>query len=85
MYKGYKRKVIVVRDTDSSLFESAYFLLRDGGEDFSVKDMVKEASRIIRDKSEEEKCPVSVKKFFTFSVGCAITSVIFTLVVIFLA
>ena len=85
MYKGYKRKVVVVRDTKSSLFESAYFVLRENSEGHSVSDMMKEASKIIKEKTAEDECPAYLKKFFSFSLGCAICSVIFTVIVIFLA
>ena len=83
MYKGYKRKVVVVRDTKSSLFESAYFVLRENSESHSVSDMMKEASKIIKEKTAEDECPVYLKKFFSFSLGCAVSSVCFTAIVIF--
>ena len=83
MYKGYKRRVVVIRDTKSSLFESAYFVLRENTESHSVRDMITEASKIIKEKTAEDECPAYLKKFFSFSLGCAISSVFFTAVVIF--
>lgn len=85
VYKGYKRKVVVVRNTESSLFESAYFVLREGADKHAIRDMLKEASRIIKEKTAEDECPTVLKRFFSFSLGCAICSVIFTVIVIFLA
>ena len=85
MYKGYKRKVVVVRDTGSALFESAYFVIRENADGHSMRDMIKEASRIIKEKTAEDECPNSLKRFFSFSLGCAICSVTFTVIVLFLA
>lgn len=83
MYKGYKRRVVVIRDTKSGLFESAYFVLRENTDNHSVRDMIKEASKIIKEKTAEDECPAYLKKFFSFSLGCAVCSVLFTAVVIF--
>ncbi|MBE6607280.1 MAG: hypothetical protein E7633_01805 [Ruminococcaceae bacterium] len=83
MYKGYRRRVVVIRDTKSSLFESAYFVLRENTDKHSIRDMIKEASKIIREKTAEDECPASLKRFFSFSLGCAICSVLFTVIVIF--
>lgn len=81
MYKGYKRKVIVVKDTGSRLFDSAYFVVRDGVGEEKITDMVSEASRIINEKAERERCPVALKRFFSFLLGAAVASVIFATVV----
>ena len=83
MYKGYKRRVVVGRDTKSGLFESAYFVLRENTDNHSVKDMLEEASRIIKEKTAEDECPAYLKKIFAFSLGGAVCSVIFTAAVIF--
>lgn len=83
MYKGYKRRVVVIRDTKSGLFESAYFVLRENTENHSVRDMIKEASKIIKEKTAEDECPSYLKRFFSFSLGCALCSVTFTVIVIF--
>jgi hypothetical protein len=45
--------------------------------------MMKEASKIIKEKTAEDECPAYLKKFFSFSLGCAVCSVFFTAVVIF--
>ncbi len=84
MYKGYKRKVIVVKDTGSRLFDSAYFIVREGADEGGIKDMVEEASRIINEKTAENACPNSYKRFFSFSLGAAFCSVIFAAMVLLL-
>ena len=83
MYKGYRRRVVVVRDTKSSLFESAYFVLRENTDNHSIRDMISEAKKIVKEKTVEDECPAYMKRFFSFSLGCAVCSVIFTAVVIF--
>lgn len=85
MYKGYKRKVVVVRETGSSLFESAYFVMRENSDKHSMRDMIKEASRIIKEKTAEDECPPSLRRFFSFSLGCAVCSVTFTVIILLLS
>lgn len=47
MIKGAQKKMIVVKTTDSKLFEEAYFVLRREAENDTCCDMVAEANRII--------------------------------------
>ena len=49
MIKGCKKNVVYVRNTDSELFEEAYFILSDDFEQSptSEPDMLAEANRII--------------------------------------
>ena len=49
MIKGCQRKIILVEGAESSLFETAYFVLRKGAEtqEKSHSDIMKEANRII--------------------------------------
>ncbi len=84
MYKGYKRKVIVVKDANSRLFDSAYFVVREDAGEHGIHDMVEEASRIINEKIVKETCPVSCKRFFAFSLGAAFCSVLFAATVLLL-
>ncbi len=85
MYKGYKRRVIVVKETGSRLFDAAYFVVRDGMPEDSIQDMVEEASRIINSKISEESCPASYKRLLAFSLGVALASVIFAATVLVLS
>ena len=48
MLKGAQKKMIVIKTSDSQIFEEAYFMVR-GGVDKSQPDMVSEANRIIED------------------------------------
>ena len=49
MIKGCQRKIILVQGAESSLFETAYFVLRKSAEskETSHSDIMKEANRII--------------------------------------
>ena len=56
MLKGYQRKLVMIRTKDSSIFESAFFILRSttpreerGG------DMITEANRILEDNDKKKK------------------------------
>ena len=84
MYKGYKRKVIVVKDANSRVFDSAYFVMRDDAEGHSINDMVQEASRIISQKMLEDTRPLPQKRFLSFLLGVAFCSVLFTVLVLLL-
>ncbi len=84
MYKGYKRKVIVVKDANSRLFDSAYFVVREDAGEQGIHDMVEEAARIINEKIEQETCPSSCKRFLAFSLGGAFCSLLFTALVLLL-
>jgi hypothetical protein len=48
MIKGAQKKMIVLKTSDSAVFEEAYFVLRRESRDFD-EDMVREANRIIED------------------------------------
>lgn len=47
MIKGCSRKVVVVKNTDSDLFEEAYFILKPSADAFENADFLAEAKRII--------------------------------------
>ena len=49
MIKGCKREIILINGSESSLFESAYFVLRSDASNGGAhhEDMVREANRII--------------------------------------
>lgn len=51
MLKGCQRKIIVMKNTGSNIFEEAYFVLRENAvkAHLSEIDMIEEANRIIRE------------------------------------
>ena len=48
MYTGTERKVIVIKNTGNSIFESAYFILKDDLQDVKESEMVREANNILK-------------------------------------
>lgn len=48
MYTGTEKKAIVIKNTDNSIFEAAYFILKDDFSDIKETEMVKEANRILK-------------------------------------
>ena len=54
MLKGAQKKMIVVKTSDSEIFEEAYFVVK-GGVERSQPDMVSEANRIIDGCSERRR------------------------------
>lgn len=48
MYTGTEKKAIVIKNTENSIFESAYFILKDDLSDVKESDMIKEANKILK-------------------------------------
>ena len=76
MFKGYKRRVIVVKDTGSKMFDCAYFVLNENVSGEGVNDMVKEAVSIIEAGRQKDYHPSFAKGFFAFSLGLASASLL---------
>ncbi|MBQ8380285.1 MAG: hypothetical protein IJY18_00165 [Clostridia bacterium] len=53
--RGYQKKVVYLKDTGSSLFEEAYFIIKEDGRigDVVEADLVKEANRIVEEHSHK--------------------------------
>ncbi len=49
--KGCARRMVVLRGVGGSVFETAYFIVKEGADEVSNSDMMREANRII-----EENC-----------------------------
>lgn len=54
MLKGAQKKMIVIKTSDSEIFEEAYFVVK-GGVERSQPDMVSEANRIIEGCGEKRR------------------------------
>lgn len=61
MLKGAQKKMYVVKMGEDSLFEEAYFVLKKENATVQGKDMVSEATRIIR-QSAGQHTPEAPKK-----------------------
>ena len=56
MLKGCNKRVVYMKNTDSDMFEEAYFIVRAKHTPHSSeRDMVAEAERIIRESATEKK------------------------------
>ena len=56
MVKGNQRRVIHLKNTDSGIFEEAYFILReDDSPSLTEQSMIKEANRIIEENSKGDE------------------------------
>lgn len=83
MFKGYKRRVIVLKDTGSKLFDSAYFIVNENVSGEGINDMVKEATRIIGEKDPSGHRIRSAGGFFAFSLGLASASLLLAAATLF--
>ena len=69
MLKGYQRKLIMIRTRESSVFESAFFILRGTSSTCAVSgEMITEANKII------EECNLLRKKTKELGVKHILTS-----------
>ncbi|MBR6644436.1 MAG: hypothetical protein IKL21_01555 [Clostridia bacterium] len=57
MLKGTQRKVIVLKDTQSGIFDEAYFIVKKSADskNLTTNDMVMEAERIIKLSASGER------------------------------
>ncbi len=64
MLKGCQRKIIMLKETGSDIFEEAYFVLRSDADverSLSELDMVSEAQRIVEANSLSLTCSAALK------------------------
>lgn len=56
--RGYQKRVFYLKNTGSSIFEEAFFLVRGEEESrpLSESDMIVEANRIIEESLDAEEC-----------------------------
>ncbi len=59
MLKGVQRKLIMLQIRESDLFETAYFVLRENGQNrpHDRNEMLNEANRILEENSHSRKRP----------------------------
>ena len=67
MVKGCQRRIIQIKDTGSDMFTEAYFVLSDAACHREETDIVKEATRLIEEGTEESPRPFG--KRFSMLVG----------------
>ncbi len=79
MIMGCEKRVIVVKDTGSDIFDEAYFIVSKNAADTGHNDFLFEANRIIASKSVERL--KRRKRLFSFLLVpiCFLSGVAFTL------
>ena len=85
--RGYQKRVIYLKNMDSSVFEEAYFVIKPGYEKKEKTkekepDFIKEANRIIEQSvglNEKKKGAIGLKETAIFVTGFLISSIIFLL------
>lgn len=80
-----RRKMVILRNTNSPIFEEAYLILRDDKDDEESVDLLDEANKLLNSRTFrvcEKKRSASAIWFF---VGCALTlAVLLPICLIFL-
>lgn len=83
MLKGAQKKVIIVKDTQSGIFDEAYFIVKNSADhrNLTKHDMVSEAQRIISgsviNSDEKTKKPEKYLRPLWFFIGMLCSSLIF--------
>lgn len=93
MYTGTSKKAIVIKNTENSIFEAAYFILKDNAKDIKESEMVREANKILKNNliggyffPEDNKAEKKKKKsgVFSFWTGVLVSLLICTVVFLFI-
>lgn len=87
VYKGCEKRMIMIKNTGSELFEEAYFILNNKkASRITEYDMVKEANRIVANNSytsigeEKQKSPLFIYLIGLFS-GIGLTGLTMTFII----
>lgn len=69
MVRGCQKKIIYLKNTDSGVFDEAYFLVSDSalGKDMDERDMIAEANRILDECIFNEERKSTKIKIFDFA------------------
>ena len=68
MVRGCQKKIIYLKNTDSGVFDEAYFLVSDSalGKEMDERDMIAEANRILDECIFNEEIKSTKRKFSDF-------------------
>lgn len=69
--RGCQRKIILLKGTDSQIFDEAYFLLRRGAETFGNAEIIREAERIVNRNTTRRRRRVTRRDGIAFVLGIA--------------
>ena len=68
--KGYERKIIMLKGTDSEIFDEAYFLIRRDFKEEKGAEIVREAQRIVDMNTTRRRAQSKRKReWIAFAVG----------------
>ncbi len=68
--RGCQRKIILLKGTDSQIFDEAYFLLRRDVEDRGQEEIVREAQRIVdRNTTRRRRRRLCKRDILAFVIG----------------
>ena len=83
MVKGYKRNVVLLKNTGSEIFDMAYFIMKDSVNSDNV-DIVREANRILEENTLKKNGNGRkiLPLILAFSLGAALTAAAFALVML---
>jgi len=85
MVKGCQKRIIVLKGTNSSVFDEAYFVIKENSVPPDGTDMVKEALRIIEANTlPHEESKKTKKSFLWYLAGFISGCLLFGLILIFI-
>lgn len=86
MFKGCQRKIIMLKNTGSGIFDEAYFVIKESAAAsmrVSENDMIAEANRILNENKLSEYCMKGVRRnralkklFFSLGIFASVCTVI---------
>jgi hypothetical protein len=84
MYTGTQKKAIVIKNTGNSMFEAAYFILKDDLSNVKESEMVREANKILKNNliggyffnEPKNKKNKDIKGTFYFFMGALISGLL---------
>ncbi len=83
MLRGTQKRMLLIKDTKSGIFDEAYFIIKSSGTDgISRSDMIEEANRIISQSllgtiEEKKKKPAAPWRFLLGFICGALLSFLF--------
>ncbi|MBO5908370.1 MAG: hypothetical protein J6Q67_01085 [Clostridia bacterium] len=88
--RGYKKKVILIKNTGSDMFEEAFFVLKSDNKEENrqinlTRDMVYEANRVIDEKvvdDRKRKSAVILASLISFLSGALISVSVCTVLIL---
>lgn len=83
LLRGTQKKILYVKSTGGTVFDEAFFVLKDGREDeVSAGDIIGEANRIIEEHTartgkKKERCEKTFPPFLLFLFGMCLSAALF--------